>query len=61
MNAKQQAKVIWFMHRTGALAGEAEKFLIEAKWKLEVAIRLRRAHCERLYRTAPQVGDVGTK
>jgi hypothetical protein len=59
MNAKQQAKVVWFTHRTGASAEEAERFLIEAKWKLEIAIRLRNAHNERMYRDRPQVTIIG--
>lgn len=60
MNAKQEAKVVWFIHRTGATAEEAEKFLKEAKFKIEVAIRLQNAHYENLYRTRLAVGDIVT-
>lgn len=43
MNAKQLTKVTWFMLRTGCSTAEAERWLKEAKFKLEVAIRLRNA------------------
>jgi hypothetical protein len=51
VNAKQQAKVVWFKLRTGCDDAEAERFLKEAKFKLEEAIRLRRAENERLWKT----------
>lgn len=49
MNAKQQVKVDWFRLRTGCSSEEAEKWLKQAKFKLEVAIRLRRAYYEHSY------------
>jgi hypothetical protein len=48
VNAKQQAKVAWFVHRTGALPEDAERFLKEAKFKMEEAIKLRNAHFARV-------------
>jgi len=50
VNTKQQAKVVWFMHRTGASAEVAERFLKEAKFKMEEAIKLRNAENARVRR-----------
>ena len=50
MNAKQLAKVVWFKLRTGCDDVEAEVFLKQAKFKIEEAIKLRRAHYARVYR-----------
>lgn len=55
MNAKQQAKVAWFIHRTGASAEVAERFLKEAKFKMEEAIKLRNAENERVRKSRGQV------
>ena len=49
MNDDQQAKVKWFMHRTGCNDIEAEHFLKEAKFKIDIAIELRRSHYARIY------------
>jgi N-acetylmuramic acid 6-phosphate (MurNAc-6-P) etherase len=49
VNAKQLAKVAWFVHRTGCDAAEAEKFLKEAKFRIDEAIKLRRDHWQRVY------------
>jgi hypothetical protein len=40
--AQQQAKIVWFVMRTGSSHEEAKKWLAEAKWRMEVAIRNRR-------------------
>jgi hypothetical protein len=50
VNAKQQAKVVWFKLRTGCSETEAEEWLKKAKFKLEVAIRLRNAHYAAIHR-----------
>ncbi len=50
MNADQEAKVKWFMLRTGCDAAEAEAFLKEAKFKIDIAIQLRKLHYDHLYR-----------
>ena len=49
MNDNQQAKVIWFMRRTGCDDVEAEHFLKKAKFKIDVAVELRRSHYARIY------------
>lgn len=49
MNEKQQAKVAWFKHRTGCDDTEAEKYLKEAKFKINEALELRKANWKRLY------------
>lgn len=50
MNQDQQAKVTWFRLRTGCDQSEAEKWLKEAKFKIDIAIDLRRLHYQQLYR-----------
>jgi hypothetical protein len=43
-DSKKQVKITWFSLRTGCSHEEAKKWLAEAKWKLEIAIRDRRSH-----------------
>jgi N-acetylmuramic acid 6-phosphate (MurNAc-6-P) etherase len=38
----QQVKIIWFVARTGCSQEEARKWLVEAKWRMEIAIQNRR-------------------
>lgn len=41
MNPKQEAKVKWFVYRTGCGEVEAHKYLLQSKWRVEEAIRER--------------------
>ena len=41
MKKENAAKIIWFSLRTGGSNEEAKKWLVLAKWKLEIAIRMR--------------------
>lgn len=45
-DSKKQAKIVWFSLRTGCSHEEAKKWLVEAKWKLEIAIRNLRSSYE---------------
>lgn len=42
MNTRRETKIVWFMFRTGSSRAEAQEWLSKAKFKIEVAIRLRK-------------------